>query len=201
MYKNFVVILFLLNISVLSNKIFGMHPSLQSAVMPGWGQTTLKNKKHARAFAFIEFTLWTTYIGSYTFSNHQKNKYRSFATKHASVNPENKNHNYWVDIGNYIDIEHHNEEHLRWRTFDQLYAEKDKWYWDSYENMKKFESMRINSDLLKKNCEYILGAITLNHIISAIDSLYITRTRDVNKITIYPLLGKYQNGLKLLIRI
>ena len=52
-----------------------------------------------------------------------------------------------------------------------------------------------------KNCEYILGAITLNHIISAIDSLYKTRTRDVNKITIYPLLGTYQNGLKLLIRL
>ena len=49
-----------------------MHPSLQSFLFPGWGQTTLNNKKHARTFTFIELTLWATYLGSYTFSKHQK---------------------------------------------------------------------------------------------------------------------------------
>ncbi len=104
-----------------------------------------------------------------------------------------------VDIGNYIDINHHNEEHLRWRSFDEIYDDKDKWYWDSHENMKIFESMRINSDILQKNCEYILGAITLNHIISAIDSLYLIRSKKSNELTVLPILSRHQNGLQFLI--
>ena len=201
MYKKIIFIILSISFIFSNNEIYGIHPSLQSVFIPGWGQTTLKNKKHANTFISIEFALWTAYLGSYTFSKHQKNQYQSFAANHASVNPKNKNHNYWVDIGNYIDIDHHNEEHLRWRNFDQLYAEEDSWYWDSNHNMEKFENMRINSDLMKKNCKYILGAIPLNHIISAIDSLYLLRSLEGNKITFSPFFGKQQTGLRLLIEL
>ena len=34
--------------------------------------------------------------------------------------------------------------------------------------MKKFEKMRIESDMLSKYGEYVIGVITLNHIVSAI---------------------------------
>ena len=201
MHKKIVLIIFSCCFFVHSNNTHGMHPSLQSFLFPGWGQTTLNNKKHARTFTFIELTLWATYLGSYTFSKHQKFQYQSFAANHASVNTEYKNHDYWVDIGNYIDIDHHNEEHLRWRIFDELYTEKDSWYWDSHRNMKKFENMRIKSDMLKKNCEYIIGAMTLNRILSAIDSLYLLRSLKTKKIAFFPIIGEKQNGLKFVFKI
>ena len=77
-------------------------------------------------------------------------QYQSFAIEHAGVDDRDKNHKYWVDIGNYIDMEHHNSEHLRWRYIDELYSETDAWNWDTRKNIKKFESMRIKSDMLAK---------------------------------------------------
>ena len=41
--------------------------------------------------------------------------------------------------------------------------------------MKKFEKMRIESDMLSKYGEYVIGVITLNHIVSAINSLYLSK--------------------------
>ena len=201
MHKKIVLIIFSCCFFVQGSNTYGMHPSLQSFLFPGWGQTTLNNKKHARTFTFIELPLWATYLGSYTFSKHQKFQYQSFAANHASVNTEYKNHDYWVDIGNYIDIDHHNEAQLRGRIFDELYTEKDSWSWDSHRNMKKFENMRIKSDMLKKNCEYIIGAIALNRILSAIDSLYLLRSLQTEKIAVFPIIGEKQNGLKFVINI
>ena len=48
--------------------------------------------------------------------------------------------------------------------------------------MEKFEKMRINSDKLAKYGQYTLGLITLNHIVSSINSLYLSRLNDDLKI-------------------
>ena len=62
--------------------------------------------------------------------------------------------------------------------------------------MKKFEEMRIRSDKLSKYGEYTIGIITLNHIISAINSLYLSRLNDNFKI--YSLIEK--NKIKIQLR-
>ena len=46
--------------------------------------------------------------------------------------------------------------------------------------MKKFEKMRIKSDYYKKAGEYILGATILNHIISAIDVIYLSKVKELS---------------------
>ena len=60
--------------------------------------------------------------------------------------------------------------------------------------MKKFESMRIRSDYFAKTGEYILGAIVLNHIISAIDTYYLLR---VKNITFFPTIINGVNEISL----
>ncbi len=193
------IILFLF-ISLLNGQNIIIHPFIKSAILPGWGETSLNSKKRAYTFSFIELSLWTSYLGAYSFSFNQKRQYETFAAEHAGVNINGKNHSYWVDIGNYIDMGQHNAEHLRWRLIDEVYdQEDDKWTWDSKENMKKFETMRINSDMLLKTSEYILGAITLNHILSSIDSLYLSRLKREKEFSFYPLIGIYKNGLQLII--
>ena len=49
-------------------------------------------------------------------------------------------------------------------------------------HMEKFEKMRISSDKLAKYGQYTLGVITLNHIISCINSLYLSRLNNQLKI-------------------
>ena len=169
-------------------------PVIKSILIPGWGEKSLQNVKRARIFSNIELSLWTACIGSYTFSYHQMLKYESFAAEHAGVNAIGKNHKYWVDIGNYINLDDHNNEHLRWRHLDELYNESNKWSWDTRSNMEKFELMRIRSDYFAKAGEYIIGTIVLNHIVSAIDALYLLR---LENITFVPILSNEVNKISL----
>lgn len=182
---------------ILLSETPGIHPAVRSAILPGWGETALGNKKRAKIFTLTEVTLWTACLGAYTFSYHQAFEYESFAGEHAGVDVNGKNHKYWVDIGNYIDLEHHNAEHLRWRIMDELYDQGDAWVWDSASNMKKFEAMRINSDLLAKRGMDILVAVAVNHIISAIDALYLSRLEKIESVAVLPMFGKNSHGLKL----
>ena len=152
-----------------------LHPAVKSSLFPGWGEISLSKPKQSRFFILLELTLWSSCIGFYQFSNHKKMQYQSYAAEYAGVNPKNKNHKYWVDIGNYINQEQHNAEHLRWRYINDLYENNDSWSWESKYHMKKFEKMRIESDMLSKYGEYVIGVITLNHIVSAINSLYLSK--------------------------
>ena len=197
MYK--ILIIILTYFSSLNGEGFKINPIMKSAFMPGWGESSLGNYKRSRLFYNIEISLWTLCIGSYTYSYHSKMEYESFAVKHANVNANGKDDKYWVDIGNYIDIENHNAEHLRWRSFDELYNEKDGWEWDSETNMKRFEKMRIKSDFFSKNGEYIIGTIILNHILSTIDTLYLLNLKKNQNITLIPVISKYYSKINLTI--
>jgi len=163
-----------------SNKT--IHPAVKSALIPGWGESSLLKPSQSRFFNLLELTLWSTCLGFYNFSNHEKSQYQSYASKYAGTNQKNKNHKYWVDIGNYLSLESHNAEHLRWRQIDDIYDSDYDWNWESQKHMKKFEKMRIRSDKLAKYGEYTIGIITLNHIISAINSLYLSKLIDNVKV-------------------
>ena len=198
MFKRLTLIFILSSFAM--GKPFELNPILKSTLIPGWGEAVLENNKRARLFSSIEFSLWTACLATYTASYHQMLQYQSFAVEHAGVDADNKDHKYWVDIGNYIDTDQHNSEHLRWRYLDEIYSESDYWLWDNKNNMKNFESMRIRSDMLAKTGEYVIGAIIMNHLISAIDTLYLLRLKKENDLAIMPIIRESNYGLILKFR-
>ena len=196
MLKNITfIIIFLANTHHVVAGVRTIHPAVKSMLMPGWGESSLLKSSHSRFFNLMELTLWSTCLGFYKFSNHQKLQYQSYAAKYAGTNYKNKNHKYWVDIGNYLSLQSHNAEHLRWRQIDEIYDDHYDWNWKSQNHMKKFEQMRIKSDKLSKYGEYTIGIITLNHIISAINSLYFSRLN--NNVKIYSLVQENEIKIKL----
>lgn len=172
-----------------------LHPMVKSAILPGWGEAAMQNSKRARIFRLTEISLITASITAYTFSGHYTNRYESFAVEHAGVDARGKDHQYWVDIGNYTDLTSHNDEHLRFRDLDNLYVENDgwDWNWDSKDNKNTFETMRIRSDNLAMTGKFIIGGIVMNHIISAIDALYLTRLEKIKSISLVPTIS--QDGM------
>ena len=194
MYKKTTLIL-LLFIGLLYGKSVNIHPMLKSAILPGWGEAALEKPKRARIFRLTEVSLISACISAYTFSGHQANQYKSFAAKHAGVNSHGKNHEYWVAIGNYIDMSNYNDEHLRFRDMGSIYEENEgwDWNWDSKNNKKLFETMRIRSDLLALTGKFIIGGIVVNHILSSIDALYLTRIEKIESISFMPTISP--NGM------
>ena len=193
MFKRLIITFILYSVAM--GKTFELNPVLKSSLIPGWGEAVLENNKRARLFSSIELSLWTACLATYTASYHQMLQYQSFAVEHAGVDADNKDHKYWVDIGNYIDIDQHNSEHLRWRYLDEIYDESNRWLWDNKNNMKNFESMRIRSDMLAKTGEYVIGAIIMNHLLSAIDTLYLLRLKKENDVAIIPIIRESDYGL------
>ena len=165
-----------------------LSPVLKSAILPGWGQKAMGFSKRARTFKYVETGLILTIVGTSTFSNIVEKNYIAFASQHANISSAGKSHEYWVDIGNYDSIEDYNAEHLRNREMDALYPQDKKWSWewDTTENRRSFEKKRIQSDQLKLTATFGMGALVLNHVISTIDALYLTRTKDKPTLSVQP---------------
>ena len=64
---------------------------------------------------------------------------------------------------------------------------KDKWdwQWDTEGNREKFEDHRIKSDKYTWATKFVIGGIVLNHIISAIDALYLQNISLNEKVAVH----------------
>ena len=173
-------------------------PVVKSLVFPGWGEYYLDNKIRGRIFVFSEIMLLLSTLGSYSVAQRQDKEYKAYAVEHAGVNPTGKDKQFWVDIGNYSSLFAFNEEHLRWREFNALYENNDiwAWLWDSNNNRKRFETMRIDSDSWRQRSVFLIGGVVLNHIISAIDVLYLSRISSIQKTLVYPNYNPYSNKME-----
>ena len=169
MRKKLILLIFLYGLSFSKT----LDPVLKSAILPGWGQSELGEERKKKIFTIFEFSALAACFASYGFSKHIQYNFKTFAANHANVQNFDNDRQFWVDIGNYINPDSHDNEHLRWRENVNLYRDNSLWSWDSYNNMKKFEKLRIKSDFLNRQGKFIAGAILINHIISSIDALYI----------------------------
>ena len=154
------------------------HYVWKSLILPGWGEYSLNQNKRAKFFVLTEALLWVGFGGSILSSRLEKNTYQSFAREHAGVGLGDKPRQFWVDIGNYNNRDEFIEEHLRWRDFEAIEAYGDEiwdWHWDSNSNQLYFEEKRVKSDKLQLAAKFFIGGIILNHIVSGIDALYLSR--------------------------
>lgn len=174
----FLIVLSTINIS-LAQGVFKITskipPTIKSAILPGWGEYDLNKSSRGNFFLTTEIIGVALTTFSYVKSSNIATTYQAIAAENANVIVNGKNHQFWVDIGNYDSQIDYNEEHLRWRKFDNLYPNEANWNWnwDTEEKRKKFENLRIESDRMKLAGKFFIGGIILNHIISAIDVYYL----------------------------
>ena len=148
-----------------------------SFILPGAGEYYMGSRKMAKIFLGTEVFLWATYFSFRTYGNWKKTDYMQYAAAHAGVNPDGKDHQYFVDVENYRSIRHYNEAKLRQRNVEALYPENEaySWQWDSDESREKFEKLRIASDSAYNRSKFVIAGIILNHIISGIDAIRLAR--------------------------
>ncbi len=150
---------------------------MKSLLLPGWGQYSLRAKSSARNFLIAEITLWGAVAGFHIYGNWLKEDYIDFAAAHAGVVTAGKKQQFWVDIGNFDSVEDFNEEKLRQGNLAALRDADgpESWRWDSAENRRKFESLRIRSDRAYERSNFSVFAVVANHLVSAIHALWIWR--------------------------
>jgi hypothetical protein len=144
---------------------------LSSLFIPGWGQYRQGRKNTALAFFGFELTMWSGIFAVKTYGQWLENDYRTYAILHADINPQGKNHAFYVNIGNYDSVDQFNQVQQLERDYDALYlSDEYYWRWDSPVNRGKFEDLRILSDSYQHSSMYFAGAIVLNHLVSAVEA-------------------------------
>ena len=174
-------------------------PVVKSLVLPGWGEYSLDNQIRGRIFVLSETVLLLAILGSYSVAQRQETEYKAYAAEHAGIDPIGKDRQFWVDIGNYSSLFTFNEEHLRWRDFNALYEDNDTWTWawDSGNNRERFENMRIASDSWRLRGSFLIGGVVLNHIVSAIDALYLSKISNIQETVVSPNYNPHSDKMEL----
>ena len=178
-----------------------IHPIAKSLLLPGWGEASLGYKKSSRFFIHSEAILMFSCLSAYKIGDMKRIQYKAFASEHAGATNLN-DHRYWVDIGNYNSNQTFDEEHLRMRDGKQGQWLSNPWFWeDGDSHRKRFEKMRIDSDKLFFTGRFIIGGIILNHIVSGINTLYLTRIINKKSYSLLPTLEIQNNDIRYQIKL
>lgn len=146
---------------------------IRSFIVPGWGEYKLGRKKEAATFFITEVSLIAVAAGFSYYSSIREDDYKDLAALKAGVDPSGKDERYWVDIANYDNVEDYNAQRNIDRDFNNRYDNpSDFWDWSSTSVRKDYDDIRISSEDGNTRFFYTIGAIALNHLVSAINASY-----------------------------
>lgn len=151
---------------------------LYSLAIPGMGQVYSNRFDVGKYFMISEASLWLGYAAFTIYGNWLLDDAYNFASTHAGINNNGKERDdkFYVDIGNYNNYEQFNNERLIFGDYENLYLPENGYYfwWDNIENRRKYREDKLAGDRIKNDRLFIVGAILINHIVSAISAIVLT---------------------------
>lgn len=143
-----------------------------SLLLPGMGELYADAYDSGVYFTIADGVLWGTYVGMNVYANWQKDRYISYSQTNAGVTPENKDEDYYATIGEYLDIDQYNDQKAFEYSFDEMYdTETHFWKWNTSEERKEYRNMWVSSEQTFNDVRFVVGALLLNRVISAINAV------------------------------
>ena len=178
---------------------------LFSLIIPGSGHYYINRMDVGKYFFAADVASWLGYISLTVYGDNVNDDSKTYSVEHAQVtNTDNKNDDYWTNIGSYGNIYEYNNSQLQLGNYGSLYdVNQYYWDWDNQDNLNTYESQRRSSERIY-NTRIVFGSLLIvNRVASAI-SAYLIASKQGKKSTsfnVYPeLLYKNQyafDGLKI----
>ena len=148
-----------------------------SLLLPGMGELYADRFDNGRYSLVAEAALWLTYASFQQYGTWLQGDARSFASAHAGAVPSGKDDQFYVNLGNFSNMYDYNDKKLRDRNISEVYDPSQGyfWNWDSDVSRQRFRSLRISSDKVINNSRFVIGAIVVNHILSALNAARLAR--------------------------
>jgi hypothetical protein len=151
---------------------------IYSLFIPGMGQVYSKRFDVGKYFMISEASLWLGYAAFTIYGNWLLNDAYNYAVTHAGITNDGKERDdqFYIDIANYDNYEQYNNYQLTIGQYDKLYLPSAGYYfyWDQIANRKKYREDKLAGDRTKNDRLFIVGAILINHIISAVSAVILT---------------------------
>jgi hypothetical protein len=146
--------------------------AVYSLLVPGMGELYAGGFESGKYFLIGEGALWLLYATFDVYGDALRDDARAYAVTHAGINPVGKNDQFYVDIGNFLNINRYNEKQLRDREPYKLYDPNagNAWNWDSDKARAAYREQRLSSERMYNNSNYVIAAVIVNHVGSAINA-------------------------------
>jgi len=146
--------------------------AIYSLLLPGMGELYAGGFSSGKYFLIAEGALWLTYGAFSVQGSNQQDDARTYAVSRAGILPDGRDDQFYVDIGNFLTTEEYNDKQLRDRQPELLYsrAEGEGWTWESDAARAAYKEERLSSERTYNNQKFIVAAIVVNHIASAINA-------------------------------
>ncbi|HEV8537466.1 MAG TPA: hypothetical protein VGR15_00970 [Bacteroidota bacterium] len=146
--------------------------AIYSLLLPGMGELYVGEYGSGKYFTIAEAGLWIGWGGMQWYGSWLQNDARQFAVQHAGITTDEKDDQYYIDIGNSRSVYSYNDQVLRngdvFKTYDPLSPYY--WKWDTDASRGQYRQLRVSSDVVYNDSRFLLAAIGINHLISAINA-------------------------------
>lgn len=155
---------------------------IYSLFIPGMGQLYTKRFDVGKYYLISEAALWLGYASFTIYGKWLLDDAYDYSVLHAGVNKEGKDNEFFVNIGNYSNVDQYNNEKLQFGEYDKIYDPQNGYgfYWDNEANRKKYREDRLAGDRIHNDRLFIVGAILINHVVSAISAIVLTNNYNSN---------------------
>ena len=149
-----------------------------SLLVPGTGQLYSHRFDAGKYFMISEASLWLGFASFTIYGNWLLTDAHKYAQLHAGIDPNGKDDNFFINISNYDNVDEYNDEQLRFGNYDKLYDPLNGYYfyWDNVPDRQKYRVDQLAGDRVITDRLFIVGAIIVNHIISAISAIILTNS-------------------------
>ena len=153
--------------------------AFKSLILPGWGEMSISHNNRAKNFLILEACTWLSFLGSHYSNNWYIDNYMSFGSHHANIDldaiSDNELSLLIVHLSQYNSLDEYNETMERQRRYNDTYPNNSKynWHWDSSNNRKVFNDLRIKSAYAYKINNFTIAALIINRLVSFFDVIYL----------------------------
>ncbi|MCX6171191.1 MAG: hypothetical protein NTX65_17800 [Ignavibacteriales bacterium] len=154
---------------------------LYSMILPGMGELYANGYESGKYFTIADGVLWGTFTGFDLYGNWQAKNYKSFAESKAGAKLDNKDSEYFANIGIYQSLDEYNSVMELDRNFEKVYNPATHyWNWSNPDQRKEYRNMWTSSEAAYTNVRFVVGALILNRVISAINAVRLVAAYNKN---------------------
>jgi hypothetical protein len=145
---------------------------LYSVLLPGMGELYAESYSSGKYFTIAEGAMLISYFGLNAYGNWQEDRYKSFAAANGGIDLAGKDEDYFAIIGEYNSIEDYNNSQALDRNFPEMYEPAAYyWKWETSDERRTYRNMWVSSEQAFNNLRFVVGAMILNRIVSAINAV------------------------------
>jgi hypothetical protein len=146
--------------------------AVYSLLLPGMGELYAGDYDRGRYFTAGEGVAWIAYTGMLLYGKNSLRDARTYAAIHSGAQVAGKPDQFFTNVGNFLNTDAYNDKKARDGNFNLVYFGSDyQWQWDADASRDNFRTMLVRGNGIVDGTKYIVAAIVLNHIVSAVDAV------------------------------